>query len=377
MPVGIKDIVETIDMPTEQGSPLFHGWRSNRDAASVAAMREAGVIVLGKTVTTEFAATVPGKTRNPNDPSRTPGGSSSGSAAAVSCGMVPAASGSQVIGSIIRPASFCGCFGYKASLGAINRGGSYDHLSQSCWGALAASLDDAWLLARTTSSRAGGDPGWPGLMGPDTVPPATRPRALAVLHTAGWTSAAQGAQHAFEDAIGALRTGGIEVGSREDDPNIAALETSLLNALPLSRDINTWEFRWPLNTYFRRSPDQLSDAMKERLRAAESMSLESYRMLLQERARVRALHAKLETHYDACVTLAASGVAPVGLASTGDPTFAVPASLLGVPALSLPAFRIDALPLGLQLIGFEQCDARLFSVATWVHAFLGRTGVTG
>ncbi len=126
MPVGIKDIMETADMVTEQGSPLFAGWRGGRDAAAVAALREAGAVIIGKTVTTEFAATHPRGTRNPWDLERTPGGSSSGSAAAVASGMVPAALGTQVIGSIVRPSSFCGCIGYKPSVGGINRGGSFD-----------------------------------------------------------------------------------------------------------------------------------------------------------------------------------------------------------------------------------------------------------
>ena len=138
MPVGIKDIMETADMATEQGSPLFVGWHGKRDCAAVAALREAGAVVLGKTVTTEFASSHPSRTRNPWDPARTPGGSSSGSAAAVGIGMIPAALGSQVIGSIIRPASFCGCVGFKPSVGSINRGGSFDHFSQSCTGVLGA-----------------------------------------------------------------------------------------------------------------------------------------------------------------------------------------------------------------------------------------------
>ena len=167
MPVGIKDIIETVDMPTGQGSPLWDGTRTGRDAASAAALREAGAVILGKTVTTEFASSEPlGATRNPWDPARTPGGSSSGSAAAVGCGMVPAALGTQVVGSIIRPASFCGCVGYKPSVGAINRGGSYDYFSQSCTGLLAASLEDAWLVATAIAARVGGDPGYPGLQGP-------------------------------------------------------------------------------------------------------------------------------------------------------------------------------------------------------------------
>ena len=138
MPIGIKDIIETIDMPTENGSPLFAGFRSERDAASVAALREAGAVIVGKTVTTEFAWMQPRATRNPWDLTRTPGGSSSGSAAAVAVGAISVGIGTQVFGSIVRPASFCGCFGFKPTVGAINRGGSHDALSQSTHGPIAA-----------------------------------------------------------------------------------------------------------------------------------------------------------------------------------------------------------------------------------------------
>ncbi len=126
MPVGIKDIIETIDMPTQMGSPLFDGWRSEKDAASVRALRDAGAVIVGKTVTTEFAASEPRGTRNPWNTAHTPGGSSSGSAAAVAVGVVSAALGTQVIGSTIRPASFCGCVGFKPSVNAFNREGSHD-----------------------------------------------------------------------------------------------------------------------------------------------------------------------------------------------------------------------------------------------------------
>ncbi len=138
MPIGIKDIIETIDMATENGSPLFAGFSSQRDAASVAALREAGAVIVGKTVTTEFAWMHPRATRNPWDPMRTPGGSSSGSAAAVAVGAISVGIGTQVFGSIVRPSSFCGCFGFKPTVGAINRGGSHDALSQSTHGPIAA-----------------------------------------------------------------------------------------------------------------------------------------------------------------------------------------------------------------------------------------------
>src|SRR5690348_9775697 len=153
MPVGIKDIIETADLPTEMGSPLFMGWQSGRDAASVAALREAGAVIVGKTVTTEFAATEPRGTRNPWDPRRTPGGSSSGSAAAVAVGIVSAALGTQVVGSIVRPASFCGCVGFKPTVGALNRGCRYDFLSQCCAAVLPLTLEDAWQVAYVRASR--------------------------------------------------------------------------------------------------------------------------------------------------------------------------------------------------------------------------------
>src|SRR5947199_3791967 len=194
MPIGIKDIIETADMPTENGSPLFAGFRSARDSASVVALREAGAVIVGKTVTTEFASTEPRGTRNPFDVTRTPGGSSSGSAAAVAVGAIAVGIGTQVLGSIVRPASFCGCFGFKPTVGAINRGGSYDGLSQSVHGPLAASLPEAWVVAYEIAQRAGGDPGYPGLYGPAMPPAAARPNRLAVLETDGWTLATPGAK---------------------------------------------------------------------------------------------------------------------------------------------------------------------------------------
>src|SRR5580700_5644703 len=201
MVVGIKDIIETADMPTGQGSPIWAGTATRRDAASVQALREAGAVVLGKTTTTEFALTEAlHSTRNPHDLTRTPGGSSSGSAAAVAAGFVHAALGTQVIGSILRPASYCGCVGFKPTFGALNRSGSFDHLSQSCLGILAATPEDAWTVASAIVARVGGDPGNPGLRVPGDMPLTSPPRRLAVLETAAWPKASAGAQAAFGQA---------------------------------------------------------------------------------------------------------------------------------------------------------------------------------
>ena len=177
MPIGVKDIIETIDMPTENGSPLFAGFRGNRDGASVAALREAGGVIVGKTVTTEFAWMQPRATRNPWDETRTPGGSSSGSAAAVAVGAISVGLGTQVFGSILRPASFCGCFGFKPTVGAINRGGSHDALSQSTHGPLAASLPEAWQVAYEISTARGRRPGLSRPLRSADLPRAHRSRA--------------------------------------------------------------------------------------------------------------------------------------------------------------------------------------------------------
>ena len=370
MPIGVKDIIETIDMPTENGSPLFAGFQGNRDAASVAALRDAGAVILGKTVTTEFAWMQPRATRNPWDPTRTPGGSSSGSAAAVAVGAVSVALGTQVFGSILRPSSFCGCFGFKPTVGAINRGGSHDALSQSTHGPLAASLPEAWQVAYEISRRVGGDPGFPGLYGPPACPAPMKPRRLAVLETDGWTVATPAAKAAFEEASAKLKSAGVALATRHDNEKIAAVEDAIHGARELSHDIIAWESRWPLNTYRARDTSKLSQAMLDLAARGDALTLDDYRRDVKERDRRRAAYHALAGEFDACVTLSAPGAAPAGLASTGDASFVIPGSMLGVPAISLPVLRDDGLPLGLQLIGFADADAALFATAGGVMAVL-------
>jgi Asp-tRNA(Asn)/Glu-tRNA(Gln) amidotransferase A subunit family amidase len=366
MPIGIKDIIETIDMPTENGSPLFAGFRSERDAASVVALREAGAVILGKTVTTEFAATFPRGTRNPWDIARTPGGSSSGSAAAVAVGMLSAALGTQVIGSTIRPASFCGCYGFKPTVGALNRGGSYDGLSQSCTGTIAASLEECWQVAFEIAQRVGGDPGYPGLFGPARAPAAAKPRRLAVLETAAWEASSAGAKAAMADAVARFKAAGVEIATRNDNAKVAAIETNIAEARKRSMRINAWECRWPLNTYRDRDVSMLSKPARDRLADAEAMRIDDYRKLIADRATSRALYAVLAVDVDACVSLAATGAAPLGLDSTGDPTSTVHTSYLGIPAITLPVLRDEDLPLGLQISGFTDRDAAAFATAAWI-----------
>src|SRR5580704_7238653 len=366
MPIGIKDIIETADMPTEMGSPLFSGWRSEKDAASVRALRDAGAVILGKTVTTEFAASEPRGTRNPWNTAHTPGGSSSGSAAAVAAGIVSAALGTQVIGSTIRPASFCGCVGFKPSVNAINREGSHDYQSQSCTGILAASLQDAWQVAREIVARVGGDAGTPGLQGPETIPPAEKPRRLAVLETAGWDAASVGAKQRLDEYVMRLKSAGVEIRTRHNDDKVAALESDLVHAAELSHRCNGFETRWFFRAMRERDAGKLSRNIIERAQKYEDLTLAEHRADLKERVRVRAMHAELAATCDACIALAAPSGAPEGIGHTGNPEFAVPASLLGVPALSLPLFAVDGMSLGLQVIGYFGRDADAFAIAAWL-----------
>jgi Asp-tRNA(Asn)/Glu-tRNA(Gln) amidotransferase A subunit family amidase len=371
MPVGIKDIIETVDMPTEMGSPLFAGWRSQKDAACVSALRQAGAVIVGKTVTTEFAASVPRGTRNPWNLAHTPGGSSSGSAAGVGCGMISAGLGTQVIGSTLRPASYCGCFGFKPTVNALNREGCHDYQSQSCTGILAASLEDTWQVAYEIVTRVGGDAGTPGLAGPAQAPAAARPRRLVFLETVGWGEASADAKACMQEALQRLKTAGTEIVTRHENRQVADIERELGAATALSTKINSWESRWFLRGCRDRDAAKLSSNMQDRLKESETLTLADYRAALLERARIRARFAELAGAAQGFVSLSAPGPAPAGLQSTGSPQFAVPSSLLGAPALSLPLFEVDGMPLGLQVLGFANEDAEAFATAAWLRDHLG------
>jgi Asp-tRNA(Asn)/Glu-tRNA(Gln) amidotransferase A subunit family amidase len=240
-------------------------------------------------------------------------------------------------------------------------------MSQSCAGVIAASRADTWQVAREIVIRAGGDPGFPGIAGPETAPEAAPLRSLVFLETPGWQSANPAAKAALKDVIADLTSTGVEVLTRQSHREVAALEEALPEVLPLTRTINAWESRWPLNTYHDRDASKLSANMRERLAEAEAMSIDDYRTALARRSEIRAIHAALAETATACIGLSAPDVAPVGIESTGNPIFAVPASLLGVPALSMPLAKLGDLPLGIQLIGFMDRDADLFATAAAVE----------
>jgi Asp-tRNA(Asn)/Glu-tRNA(Gln) amidotransferase A subunit family amidase len=368
IPIALKDIFETADLPTGFGSPVFAGWRGGRDSAIAYALREAGAIILAKAVTTEFAGSAPGPTRNPHDPARTPGGSSSGSAAAVAAGMVPVAIGSQVGGSILRPASFCGVIGYKPTFGALNRGGTSDHFSQNCAGTLSSNLANAWAVCHEIARHVGGDPGSPAFAGGPVPASPRKPAALAALCTAGWVIADAEAKSAFIGFCKLLASAGVILAWAADSALVARLEIAIADASEVSAGINDWEKLWPFAELERRQGAGLSGVLRAGIAAGRSMTPEQYHALLVRRDAMRNALLALDGAFDGCITLAAPGAAPVGLESTGNPVFNHPGSALRCPAMSLPVLAAEGLPLGLQLLGFPGHDRDLSAIAGYMQS---------
>ena len=366
MPIALKDILETADMPTGFGSPIFAGKQGGRDSAVAYALRRAGAVIVGKAVTTEFADMVAGPTTNPHDPTRTPGGSSSGSAAAVGAGMVPVAIGSQVGGSILRPASFCGVVGFKPTFGAINRGGISDQFSQNVLGTLSATLEDGWAVCHAIASIVGGDPGFAPFVGGAQPMPARKPATLAVLQTAGWAVAEPGAIEAFEGFLRRLSDDGVRLIDRTTSGRVALLEEAIAEAGAVSQAINHWEKAWPMGELETRHGEGLSAHLREGIAAGRRTTMEEYRVLLHRRDLMRERLVLLADEADACIMLSAPGVAPVGIGFTGNSIFNVPASALRCPAISLPLLRLGGLPLGVQLLGQPLGERALSGVAGFV-----------
>src|SRR5262245_14757412 len=243
MPIGIKDLLETKDMATLMGCEAYRDNFPKRDNAAVWALRQAGAVILGKTVTAELGGAEPGATRNPFDASRTPGGSSSGSAAAIGARMVPTAIGTQVGGSIIRPAAFCGNVALKPTQGAINRG-ERQATSMSTHGVHAGSIEDMWQVAIEIAERAGGDRGCLGLFGPRQAPAAQKPSRLIFLETEGWAELDSASRAAFETLLDGLREAGIALLRRTDNPLLEKLEGAIADAASVCNAITGWENRW-------------------------------------------------------------------------------------------------------------------------------------
>ena len=363
VPVGVKDIFDTADMPTENGTVLHQGRMPRHDAAAVRLLRAAGAVILGKTVTTECAYFSPGKTRNPHNPEHTPGGSSSGSAAALACGMVPLALGSQTAGSTIRPASFCGVYGYKPTHGLIPRSGvlqlsrTLDHV-----GLFARSIEDIALL-------------FEALQGYDERDPDTRahariafrelaaeeppiPPMLAFIKTPHWERADADTKEAFGELAEAL-------GDRVEE---VELFPSALEAWDWHKTIMAAEMAANLEREWRAGKDKLSPQLRELIERGREVRAVDYQRALRATVPAAASFDELfMERYDAILTPAALGTAPKGLASTGDPAFCTLWTLLGMPAVSVPLMQgANGLPLGAQLVGRRNFDARLMRTARWM-----------
>jgi len=365
VPIGIKDIFDTADMPTENGSVIYAGRTPSRDSTVVARLRAAGAIIMGKTVTTEFAYFAPGKTRNPHDPEHTPGGSSSGSAAAVAANMVPLAIGSQTNGSTIRPAAYCGVIGFKPTHGLISRhhvlalSRTLDHV-----GLFANSVDDIALLAEQ-------------IVGHDENDPDTRPRArvpfaniaaeepplapmFAFVKTPRWESADEDTKEGFAEIIEQL-------GSQIEE---VELFPSAGEAWEWHQTIMAAEMAHNLDREWTNGRDRLSDQLQAQIARGREMRAADYLRALSRIAPVHASFVELfEQRYDAIVTPAATSGAPKGLSSTGDPSFCTLWTLCGMPAISLPLLQSAGnLPIGVQLVGPRYGDARLLRTARWLAA---------
>ena len=362
IPVGIKDIFNTIDFPTENGTILSAGRRPEEDCTAVKLLKSAGAIIMGKTVTAELAVFSPGKTRNPHDPLRTPGGSSSGSAAAVAARMVPLAIGSQTNGSVIRPASFCGVFGFKPTHGKISRSGVLqlsrilDHV-----GVFAQTLEDVALISECLISYDQDDPDTkpspcPHLIKTINQVPSIEPK-FAFVKSSVWNLAEKDTKEAFEKISNFL-------GHQCEEVQLPSeFDTAIGN---LKKIMNADLARF-LSGYLKRGEENLSEILRGLIKNGISVSAVEYNNSIEQIRPLVNWILNLSNEYDAILTPAACGEAPIGLESTGDPIFCTTWTYLGVPAISIPLMEgVNGLPIGLQLVGPRGDDARLLRSANWL-----------
>jgi Asp-tRNA(Asn)/Glu-tRNA(Gln) amidotransferase A subunit family amidase len=358
VPIGIKDIYDTHDMPTEFGSPFWQGRTPRHDAAAVARLRAAGAVIMGKTVTTEYAYRRPGKTRNPHNRERSPGGSSSGSAAAVAAYMVPGAIGSQTGGSVIRPASYCGVVGFKPTHGLIPRTGglllsrTLDHV-----GVFARSVEDAALLAQTLMGFDENDPDT-RMLAPlplaavaATEPPL--PPRFAFVRSPAWSEAEEVTRAAFVELVEALGESVAEV----------ELGTGFDKALDMHRLIMEVEMAHNLRRDYEKAGDRLSDPLRAQIERGRTRLAADYCAALALITPLNHALGSIFDEFDAILTPAAPGEAP-NPDTTGNPVFNAIWTYLGTPAITLPLMRSDdGLPIGVQLVGRRNDDARLLRTA--------------
>jgi amidase len=355
IPLAVKDVIDTGDMPTQYNSPFYAGFRPRVDAACVALARRQGAIVLGKTVTTEFASRVPGPTRNPHNAEHTPGGSSSGSAAAVADFMVPLAFGTQTGGSVIRPAAYCGVAGYKPTFGTINCAGM-KHLSESLdtIGVLARTVEDCALSVHAVSGRAL----------PDFS--ATTPPRIGLCRTSRWNRASEATHATLERTAQLLAQRGADVSEVELPADFDRLydEQQVISNFDMARGLAP---EWLTDR------ERLSDHMRTQVERHLDMPRSRYADAQAHAAECRSRFSRLlaERGVDVLLTPSAPDEAPKGLGSTGDSLFNRNWTLLRVPCVTVPAGTgPNGLPLGVQLVGDCDADERVLLAAHWVQRAL-------
>ncbi len=370
VPVGVKDIFDTADMPTENGTILHAGRRPAADATAVALLRQAGAILLGKTVTTELAVFGPGKTRNPHDPRRTPGGSSSGSVAAVAAHMAPLALGTQTNGSVIRPASYCGVVGYKPTYGAISRHGILKQsppLDQV--GLFARSVEDAALLAETLMAFDDRDPAMrpaarPDLVGAAAAEPPIEPR-FAFVRTPVWGNAGEDTSRAFAGFCERLGPHVQEV----------TLPPVFEEAVEWHRAVMEADLAKNFAVEYARGKEHLSSILRQMIERGGQVRAVDYNRAVEQIPVLNRVLAELFSSYDVILTPSATSVAPLGLESTGSPIFCTIWSLCGTPSITLPILRgSDSMPIGAQLVAARGADARLLRSARWLEKWSADMG---
>lgn len=362
LPVGIKDIIDTGDMPTEDGTVLHAGRRPTADATVVARLREAGAIILGKTVCTEFATYGPGKTRNPHNPEHTPGGSSSGSAAAVAAQMVPVALGTQTNGSVIRPAAFCGVVGYKPTFGLVSRHGILKQsrpLDQV--GLLARSVEDVALVADSLVGYDEFDPDTRPVARPEFLRIATGevpvPPRFAFTKTPNWDDADAQTREAFDELAASL-------GERAEPFLVRA---PLDEAWEWHRRIMEADLARNFRHDYESGRSRMSETLRAQIERGQRVTAIDYNDAVERIEAVNRGFDELFYRYDAILTAAASGTAPRGLEATGSPAFCTLWTFAGMPAVTLPLMRgEDGMPMGVQLVGARGDDARLLRTARWL-----------
>lgn len=358
IPFGVKDIIDTVDYPTECGTPIYAGRRTPWDAACVAAARAAGGIVLGKTVTTELAYFSPGKTKNPHNLAHTPGGSSSGSAAAVADFMVPLAIGTQTSGSVIRPAAFCGVVGYKPSFGLVARAGvKAEAESLDTIGFFARSVDDVALIAGAAAGR-------PPLA---ALRPFVSAIRIGICRTQEWPSAAAETVALFDalpSRLSVARASVSEIFLPEIFQEIGDAHHVIM-AYEIAR---CYAYEWQAHG------GALSEPLSKLIGEGLTVPCERYDAARAHAERCRAKLVAVFRDVDVLITPSATGEAPATLASTGSPVFNRLWTLMGTPAVTLPAGRgPQGLPLGVQVVGAVGEDGRALAGAAWIHSMLQDT----